>query len=475
MAVASPEVLARMPLAESVLTLWCWVADATYLDQVFDQHRGRCYQEILSFSLMVRLIRDALLEHEGSGRKSFEHAEARNELETSFNAAYGKLGRLPIPVSMAFLAGCTARLCDVYPQTEMAQVPVPESLTAFRPIALDGKAIKHVAKRLKPLRGVAGGLLGGRTLVALDLRTGLALALHGDPDGDANDTRFVGDLAPKVRDLVGGPRLWLVDSGFCDLTQTAHFTAEPGDEFVVRYHPKVRFDRDPERPVCEGRDRHNRLYHEDWGWLGSPKNKSRRYVRRITLKRPGERDVILITSLCDGEVYPAADILDLYLMRWGIERMFQEVTEVFVLSGLIGITPEGTIFQFALCLLLYNMIQVVRGVIATEMEKPREKISTENLFDDVQRELIAWSVVIDPEATLRHFEGEWTALRVKGRLSELLGSLWRDRWKKAPPKKKKAPHPKKEKRTHGSVFRIVEAHQQKLKDERSAGKGAQRC
>lgn len=155
--------------------------------------------------------------------------------------------------------------------------------------------------------------------------------------------------------------------------------------------------------------------------------------------------------------------------------MFQEVTEVFGLSGLIGTTPEGTIFQFALCLLLYNMIQVVRGVIATEMEKPREKISTENLFDDVQRELIAWSVVIDPEATLRHFEGEWTALRVKGRLSELLGSLWRDRWKKAPPKKKKAPHPKKEKRTHGSVFRIVEAHQQKLKDERSAGKGAQRC
>ena len=67
--------------------------------------------------------------------------------------------------------------------------------------------------------------------MALDLRTGLALAMHGDPDGDANDTRFVGDLVPQVRDLVAGPRLWLVDSGFCDLTQTAHFTADPGDEF----------------------------------------------------------------------------------------------------------------------------------------------------------------------------------------------------------------------------------------------------
>ena len=117
-------------------------------------------------------------------------------------------------------------------------------------------------------------------------------------------------------------------------------------------------------------------------------------MRRITLKRPGEKDVILVTSLCDGEVFPADDVLELYLMRWGIEQMFQQVTEVFGLSGLIGSTPEGTIFQFALCLLLYNMIQVIRGVIATEVEKPREKISTENLFDDVQREMIAWNVVI---------------------------------------------------------------------------------
>lgn len=475
MAVASPEVLARMPLAEAVLTLWCWVADETYLNKVFEENRGRCYEKILSFSLMVRLIRDALLEHEGSGRKSFEHARERQELEASFNAAYGKLGRLPIPVSAAFLSGCTARLCEVFPQAEMAQVAIPESLAAFRPIIFDGKAIKNVAKRLKPLRGTSGGLLGGRTLVAKDVRTGLALAMHAHPDGDANDTRFVGDLVPKVRELVPGRRLWLVDSGFCDLTQTAHFTADPGDEFVVRYHPKVRFDRNPERPVREGRDRRNRLYYEDWGWLGSPKNKNRRYVRRITLKRPGQRDVILITSLCDGEVFPADDVLELYLMRWGIEHMFQQVTEVFGLSGLIGSTPEGTIFQFALCLLLYNMIQVVRGVIATKVEKPREKISAENLFDDVQREMIAWSVVITPEATLEHFQGEWTAVRVKARLSELLGSLWRDRWRKSPPKKKKPPHPTKGKREHGSVFRILEAHAQKLKQAQLAAEQAQRC
>jgi uncharacterized protein (DUF2267 family) len=475
MDVASPEVLARMPLAEAVMTLWSWAAENAYLDQIFDRHRGRCYERILSFSLVVRLIRDALIEHGGSGRKSFEHAEEREELEASFSAAYGKLGRLPIPVSMGLLSGCTARLYEVYPHTDTAQTQIPKCFDAYRPIIFDGKAIKNVAKLLKALRGAAGGLLGGRSLVALDVRTGLALAMHSDPDGDANDTRFVGDLVPTVRELVNAPRLWLVDSGFCDLTQTAHFTADPRDDFIVRYHPKVRFDRDPERPVCEGRDRQNRVYYEDWGWLGSPANKKRRYVRRITLKRPGEKDVILITSLCDGEAFPADDVLALYLMRWGIEQVFQQVTEVFNLSELIGTTPEGTIFQLALCLLLYNMVQVVRGVIASNVEKPREKISTENLFDDVKREMIAWSVVIPTAATLAHFQEESTALRVKARLSELLGHLWHDRWRKAPPKKKKPPHPKKQQRTHGSVFRIMEAHRKKLEKDRRAAVPAQRC
>jgi hypothetical protein len=152
------------------------------------------------------------------------------------------------------------------------------------------------------------------------------------------------------------------------------------------------------------------------------------------------------------------------------------VTEVFGLSTLIASTPEGTIFQFALCLLLYNMIQVVRGVIATGAERPRDEISTENLFDDVQRELIAWNVVIEHDDTLRHFEGEWTSLRVKARLSELLEGLWYDRWRKARPKKKKPPHPDREKkRTHGSVFRIVEAHRKKQARLSADKNVAQRC
>ncbi len=465
MQVPVPETLARLPLAEAVLTLWRWAADADEVNQIFDENRGKCYQKIFLFSTIVGLARDALLEYGGSGKQSFEAAQDRGELDASVRAAYGKLGRTPIPVSSAFLAGCTARLSDIYPSNPTAQTPLPTSLDEYEVVVFDGKAIKRVAKRLKALWGAAGGLLGGRALVALNLRTGLAVAMRAHPDGDANEVRFVGDLVPEVRRLIAQKRLWIADSAFCDLTQPACFAAR-GDAFLVRYHPKVPFYPDSARPAGEGRDGQGRRYVQEWGHLGSPRNSKRLYVRRIVLDRPGEREVILVTNLLDAAAIPAVDLLTAYLSRWGIERMFQQVTEVFGLEHLIGTEPRGVIFQFAMCLLLYNLIQVVRGIIAVNVERPREEISGEKLFQDVERQMIAWSETVSLEETIAHFQGKWTALRVKVRLSELLSGVWRDRWVKAPPKKKTAPKKKVRKRTHSSVYRILEAHQQRLRKEK---------
>ena len=56
-----PETLARLPLAEAVLTLWRWAVEADTVNQIFDDHRGRCYEKILQFSTIVGLVRDALL------------------------------------------------------------------------------------------------------------------------------------------------------------------------------------------------------------------------------------------------------------------------------------------------------------------------------------------------------------------------------------------------------------------------------
>jgi hypothetical protein len=73
------EVLTRLPLAEAVLTLWRWVADEFFLHTLFAGQRGAGYEKVLSFGSLVQLIADALLEHRGSGRKSFVRAQERGE------------------------------------------------------------------------------------------------------------------------------------------------------------------------------------------------------------------------------------------------------------------------------------------------------------------------------------------------------------------------------------------------------------
>lgn len=453
----SQKTLARMPLAEAVLLLWRWVTSEERLQSLWDRFRGRCYERVISFAVMVHLIADALLQDGGSGRRSFEKGAQKGEWEASIAAAYGKLRRLPIPLSQAFLSEGTAALLQAFPPA--ARRDLPKSLRGLQVLTLDGKAIKRVAKRLLPLRGIPGGLLGGRALVTMHWSTRMGVAMQAHAEGDANDVRFVAELLPSVRAVVPGPRLWMGDRAFCDLDQPGRFTADEGDHFLVRYHPKVRFHPDPRRRHWQGKDDRGLTDREQWGWLGSARDKRRRYVRRIVLQRPGKKeDVILVTDLLDAQRYPAADLLGLYGERPRIEYLFQQVTEVFGLRGLMGGMPQACIFQFAFCLLLYNMIQVVRAYVAGAQRREAEAISAEKLFDDVQQQLIAWNVMIDLPSTLAYFA---RLPKVDGlclRLRRLLRCTWSDVWLKSPEQKQHRRTPTQQARTHNSVYRMLAAY-----------------
>ncbi|MEN6407513.1 MAG: transposase [Thermoguttaceae bacterium] len=448
----------RVPLAEAVLTLWRFAVSDEQLEDLFQRLRRRCYTKVLQFPVLVQLMHDALLVYRGSGRQSFERAEEDGRLTVSIQAAFGKLRRVPLGLSEAFLAECTDRLREAFPNA--ARQTAPASLGEFHVSVLDGKAIKHVAKRLQPLRGRSGGVLGGRALVAMDFQSGLAVAMRTDRDGDANDVKFVPNVLPEVRRRFAGPRLWLADRQFADLVQTAYFTEED-DHFLVRYNKKLKFHEDSARPAREGRDASGRQFVEDWGWIGGPKDPRRRPVRRITLFRPGEEAIVLLTDLLNAEQYPAADLLALYAERWGIERMFQQVTEVFHLQTLIGGSSEATVFQFAFCLLLYNMIQVVRASIATIERRDPDTISTEKLFLDVERELTACTVLWEVEQWTARVDRPWWANEVKSRLRELFRDVWSDRWLKAKTYRRR-PHPAAPRLgVHVSVHRILLEAKQK--------------
>lgn len=78
----------RLPLAESVLSLFNWICQDDFLDKVFQKHRGRSYEREISFSQMVRLVADSLMQHQGSGHQRFQRAKKQGDLETDVRSVH---------------------------------------------------------------------------------------------------------------------------------------------------------------------------------------------------------------------------------------------------------------------------------------------------------------------------------------------------------------------------------------------------
>jgi hypothetical protein len=457
----SKKVLARLPLAEGVLQAWRTICHPDQLSELWADKRQRCYEAIISFEMIVQLVMVAMSQFKGSGRKAFEAEIASGNLETSVQAVFQKLGRIPTEVSDAFVLHAARITREVFPRWATWQKP--KSLAKFELVILDGKAIKRVQRRLKALWGANGGLLGGRALVAMHWSTGLFLGMKSCEDGDANDVRFCQELVPEVRESLDSPVLWIADAQFCDLTQPRHFTAQDGDHFLVRYHPKNAFVEDRSKKRRKSTDETGRTVIESWGHLGAVSNASRRYVRCITVKRPGKKDLVLITDLIDSKSYPALDLLWVYGERWSIESLFQKVTELYGLEKLISANPQGCLFQFAICLVLSNIIQMILGYIAEGADKEPEEISTSKLLDDVLEQLTSVRTLLSETEMLDCFPTVLTPPALANRLEKLLDNTWRDRWQKSPPRGPRIPSKRKRTRTHNSVSRMIEAHEKRKK------------
>lgn len=443
-------VLGKVPLAEATWLLWNEVLPDPTLNALYDSHRGPCYQRAFTFANLVHLVNDSLCQHGGRAKQTLDRHGQTGECPASEQAFYGKLRRMPIALSEAFLAEGSNRLRPWLSQRPYAEAP--PSLRPFRILIMDGKALKHAAKRLKPVRDRAGRGLGGKALVAMELATGLIVGMTADPDGHANEAKLVPQLLPPIRDRLPGINLWMADQQFGDLAQVRRCT-EAGDHCVLRLHPKSQFTPDARHPARHGTDRHGRTWTDEIGELHSTRQGTMR-LRRITLHRPGEKPLQIITDLLDAELYPANDLLELYRQRWGIEQVFQKVSEVFHLNHLIGSSPQAIIFQAALCMMLYNLLQVIRGIVADTHDRPASTISTFNLLYDLNRELIALHFLVPPDELLAGLRDRAASIKnLRDYLDQRLRQAWTDRWIKSPPKKRHT-KPTKHKRGTGGHFSI---------------------
>ena len=460
--VFSPAVLKKLPLADSVWRLLHFTLDDSWLHDLWTQHRGRCYERDLKFSTLAHLIADALLEHGGSGHQAFERAQDEAILPVSITSAYEKLGNLPLPVSETLLAEGTQRMNAVLPEISAVD-PLADCWADFEVFGADGKAIKHVKRLLKPLRGLQAGILGARASVGLNLRTGLAVAMVGHLDGEAGEAALTEVLLPKLAAAAGPGKQWVVvlDRLYCNLSFPQQ-VLKAGGHFLIRYCPNTTFILDPTRPAQESRDARGHRIVQEWGWLGKVEKADRQYVRRITKHGSDGKELGVVTDLLDEATYPAEAMLRTYQSRWGIETVFHQITDVFSLRHLIGTMPKAVLFQLSFCLLLYNALQVVRAHLASYQECEAKTISNEKLFYDVKRQLVAVSELVDGEPLLSLLGEVPKAGELRECLRERLRVAWSNRWWKAP-SSGRGGHQKVKTRVpgnHTSTYRVLQQTRQ---------------
>jgi hypothetical protein len=448
------QVFDSLPLAQASLALFAYGIPSSFLADLFQRHRGRCYEDVVTFPQLVAWIFDALIEHKGSGRQA--HLRRHRQRDDACNEAfYGKLRRVPSRLSEAFIRDVTDRFTALFPNVVAHRIPT--SFDRFDVIILDGKSLKKVAKRLLETRGTPGKLLGGKLLVAYRPRDGLVLDMASDLDGETNEAKLIPDLMPRLHARGGLGKLVVGERLFCSLKHFAEFTKENG-HFVTRHARTLSFEPDPKRPSISTKDASNRAVVEQWGWAGKPTEKLRRYVRRITVERSTDEAITILTDLIEPNVYPAADLLALYRIRWSIESTFQKVTEIFALGRFIGSTPEATVFQASMCFVLANVVQVLQGYVVAKQKLTIEDLSTDQFCKDWHRQLAALKELVEVPMIVLLIPTDLTAESVGKLLDQLLGRMWKPGWDKT---RNKSPrvhrHAAKQKGAHTSVQRRRQA------------------
>lgn len=441
------ELMRRSPLAASVLEICDYLFDQAFLDSIWSEHRGRCYEDVLTFNDFLLLTRDALVRYGGSAHALFIELESKGENPIDESNFYRKLARTPVELSRALLRECTVKLSGLMPGDS---AKLASCFDGFEVVAGDGKKIKNAAKRLAPTRGYSGSLIGAKALVALNLRTGLAVAMSDSLDGLTNDVPMVPALMDQLREVIPRPILSVWDRQFDDVRTMRRLTEREGDAFVVRMKQVHTFVAES---CVESLDEKGRRITDEIGVMGRGKNTMR--VRRVTLYRVGEEDIVVLTNLLDREVFSALELLGLYKLRWGIEEVFQQVTETFSLQHLIGSEPQAVLLQFAYCLLLYNLVQVVKAYVADDGKVLATVVSTFYLFADIKKELVAWAY---------HTDGQWPRRcrdqeAMRQRLRELLHGSWDPiAYAKASDKnpRKKPPPVRRLHGGHSSVQRVLD-------------------
>jgi hypothetical protein len=122
------------------------------------------------------------------------------------------------------------------------------------------------------------------------------------------------------------------------------------------------------------------LSEEEWAQL--PENILVRVLRvRVAQKGFRTRELILVTTLLDAALYPAAEIVQAYLRRWRLEMCLDDLKTTLGLDALRCKSPAMVHRELLALLIAHNLTRCVMAQAAGKHVVPLERISFKGTLD----------------------------------------------------------------------------------------------
>lgn len=346
----------RSPVSVMVRGVLERAFDANRLDALFERTAQTQYTRELWFSTLVRLMSEVVLGVSPSVHAAYQ--DASEPLGVSVTAVYDKLAGVEPRVSAELVRDSARHLSAVIAEWKGR---IPPLLDGYRVLILDGNHLSGTEHRIQELRRMRAAALPGQALVVLD--PALMLIVDVLPWEDAHDQEraLLEQIVPKVR-----PRdLWIDDRNFCTTKFLFGIHRQQGC-FLVRQHASTLHWELLGKRKFRGRVPTGRVY-EQTVRLENPVPGESLLARRITVEldeptREGESQVHLLTNL-PAEKANARQVAKLYLKRWTIERVFQDLAVALTCEIHTLGYPRAALFSFCLALVAYNAVSLIQAAL----------------------------------------------------------------------------------------------------------------
>jgi hypothetical protein len=351
-----------VPLGVMVRGTLEWLLDELTLERLFEEHAPEQYTRRLTIGTLVGLLIQVSAGTRASVYAAYQADQAQDEptITASYQALYGKLGRLNPAVSAAVVRHSADRCGRLLASMPRARA---EPLPGYRLRVLDGNALAGTEHRLTPLRRWINACLPGKSLVVYEPGLGLVTDVVLCEDAYTQERALLTQILPRV----SAKDLFVADRNFC--TTRFVFGIQGRKAFVLVRQHRQSLPCEPLGRLKKVGKTGTGVAYEQHVRVTDPESGETLTLRRIEVRlsqetRDGDRALAVLTNLPD-EV-SALTIADTYLVRWTIETHLQFLTQSLhcELPGLGR--PRAALFGFAMALVAANALAVVRGSIRSE-------------------------------------------------------------------------------------------------------------